>query len=100
LEQTRILSYRPFSLKLGGEVLQELAVRYSFNKKNLYLNVGDVNCCMTLELKEHNKAITDYIRYDAFNSNILSIELTFYLPLGLLLLFFIFLIVFKKNICT
>jgi hypothetical protein len=67
LEQTRLISYRPFSLKLGDQPLQELAVRYSFHKKNLYSNLPNTTC-FQLILKENNEAFSDYIRYEGILS--------------------------------
>ncbi|CAN5739611.1 hypothetical protein BH10BAC2_BH10BAC2_35310 [soil metagenome] len=88
-EKTRSLSSRPLSLKLGDQPLQELAVRYSFHKKNLYVS-NAYSSCVQLFLKENNKAFADYIRQEGFYQNLRSIELSFYLPLGLLLLFLYF----------
>ena len=85
-ERTRLITVRPFSLKLGDQSLQELAVRYSFSQKNLYLNVRYAPC-MRLVLKENNRAFADYVRSMVFWQNLQSIQLSFYLPLGFLLLF-------------
>jgi sensor histidine kinase YesM len=95
-EQTRVIDYWPFSVKLGNQAIQELAVRYSFHHKNMYIHVGDAHC-MQLVLYEHNKAFTDYIRHAGFYENIRSIQLSFYLPLGFLLLFFYFSYRLKKE---
>ncbi|CAN5739574.1 hypothetical protein BH10BAC2_BH10BAC2_35300 [soil metagenome] len=89
LEQTRLISYRPFSLKLGDQPLQELAVRYSFHKRNMYTNLPNTTC-FQLVLKENNEAFSDYTRYEGFYRNLRSIKLSFYLPLGFLLLFLYF----------
>ena len=85
-EQTRVITNRPFSLKLGDQPLQELAIRYSYHRKNLYLNIRRA-FCMQLILKENNNAFADYIRSEGFLQNLRSIQLSFYLPLGFLLLF-------------
>ena len=85
-ERTRVITVRPFSLKLGDQSLQEMAVRYSFHHKNLYLNIRK-EPCMRLVLKENNQAFADYIRSMGFWQNLQSIQLSFYLPLGFLLLF-------------
>ena len=95
-EQTKVIEYRPFSLKLGNKPLQELAVRYSFNKQNLYVHMGSTNC-MQVILYGINQAFTDYIRYAGFYENMQSIQLSFYLPLGFLLLFFYFSYRLKKE---
>ena len=89
VEQTMIVAFRPLSLKLGNKPIQELAVRYSFNKKNLYTAIGPVPC-MLVVLKENNKAFADYLRQEGFYQNLRSIQLSFYLPLGFLLLFLFF----------
>src|SRR4030095_9745034 len=85
-EQTIIVSFRPLSLKLGNKPLQELAVRYSFHKKNLYTAIVRVPC-MQMDLKENNKAFADYIQSEGVYQTLRSIQLSFYLPLGFLLLF-------------
>ena len=85
-EQTRFIMIRPFSLKLGDQALQELAIRYSFHRKNLYLNLRKASC-MGLILKENNKAFADYLRHEGFQQNLRAIQMSFYLPLGFLLLF-------------
>ena len=85
-ERTRFIIRRPFSLKLGDQSLQELAIRYSFHQKNPYLNIL-WSPCMKLVLKENNKAFADYIRSEGLLQNLRSLELSFYLPLGFLLLF-------------
>jgi sensor histidine kinase YesM len=88
-EQTKVIEYRPFSMKFGNKPVQQLAIRYSFNKKNLYVHMGSTNC-MQLILYGNNQAFTDYIRYTGSHENMRAIQLSFYLPLGFLLLFFYF----------
>ena len=95
-EQTRFITGRPFSLKLGNQVLQELAIRYSFHRKNLYLNIRR-SACIRLILKENNQAFTDYLRQEGFWQNLRSIQLSFYLPLGFLLLFLYYSYRLKKE---
>ena len=85
-EQTRFITGRPFSLKLGRQPLQEIIIRYSFHRKNLYINIR-VASCMQLILKDNNQAFADYLSHDGFYQNLRSIQLSFYLPLGFLLLF-------------
>ena len=97
VEQTMIVAFRPLSLKLGNKPIQELAVRYSFNKKNLYTAIGPVPC-MLVVLKENNKAFADYLRQEGFYQNLRSIQLSFYLPLGFLLLFLFFFLSTPKRI--
>lgn len=86
-EQTRLVSYRPLTFKLGNKPIQELAVRYSFNKKNLHVDLSN-STCVQIILKDNNRAFADYIRYEGLYQNVRSIQLSFYLPLGFLLLFF------------
>ena len=85
-EQTRVVWTRPFSFKLGNQPVQQLAIRYSFHKKNLYVSNQHMPC-LRLAFKGSNKAFSDYIRYEGFHQNLRSIQLSFYLPLGMLLLF-------------
>jgi sensor histidine kinase YesM len=86
-EQTKFVWFRPFSLKLGNQQLQQLAVRYSFHKKNLYINISMTASCMQIELKDNNQALTDFLRTDRLTQNVRAIQLTFYLPLAFLMLF-------------
>ena len=86
-EQTKFVRFRPFSLKLGNQQLQQLAVRYSFHKKNLYINPGMIRPCMQIELKDNNQALTDFLRTNRLSQNVKAILLTFYLPLAFLMLF-------------
>ena len=86
-EQTRFFSNHLFSFKLGPQRIQEIAVRYSFNKKNFYLKFSNDRPIIQLELKESNEALADHIKKDEFDSRLRSIQSSFYLPLGFLLLF-------------
>jgi len=86
-ERTRFFDNHLFSLKLGSQTTQVFAVRYSFNKKNFYLKFANDRPIILLELKESNEALADHIKDDEFDSNLRSIQSSFYLPLGFLLLF-------------
>ena len=86
-EQTRFFSNHLFSFKLGPQRVQKIAVRYSFNKKNFYLKFGNDRPIIQLKLKESNEALADHIKEDEFDSRLRSIQSSFYLPLGFLLLF-------------
>jgi sensor histidine kinase YesM len=86
VEKTIVVWSRPFSLKLGNQAIQELAIRYSFHRKNLYTD-NQLTPPVQLILKESNQAFTDYMRNQSFHQNLRSIQLSFYLPLGILLLF-------------
>ncbi|MEO5582330.1 MAG: ATP-binding protein [Saprospiraceae bacterium] len=97
LERTRFLFYHPFSLRLGTQPMQDLAVRYSFNKKNLYTNINGAPPCLELILKENSKAFTDFTRHNGLYQNFRSIQLSFYLPLGFLILFLYFSYRLKKE---
>ena len=87
LEETRYVAYRPFSFKLGNTSAQELTVRLSYNKKNLYLEIVN-SACLQIILTESNQAFIDYTRHQALYQNIRMIQVSLYLPLGLLLFFF------------
>ena len=86
-EQTRFFSNHLFSVKLGPQPVQEIAVRYSFNKKNFYLKFTNARPIIRLKLRESNAALADHIKEDEFDSKLRSIQSSFYLPLGFLLLF-------------
>ncbi len=89
-EQTRFFFDRPFSLKLDQQTSHVIAIRYSFNKENLYLRFTNTRPCMRLILNTNNQAFTDYIEREGFYSTLRSIQVSFYLPLGFLLLFLYF----------
>ena len=86
-EKTRFFSNHLFSFKLGPQQVQKIAVRYSFNKKNFYLKFTNARPIIQLELKESNEALADHIKEDELDSTLRSIQSSFYLPLGFLLLF-------------
>lgn len=95
-EQTRIISRLPLSLKFGSQPTQQLAIRYSFHKKNVYMNFANTPS-LQLILKENNQAFIDYTKQDGFYRNIWSIHLSLYLPLGLLFLFLYYSYRFQKE---
>ncbi len=86
-EKTDYFLNHLLSLKLGQQQNQIIAIRYSFNKKNLYLKFTNARPVVHIVLKETNKAFSDHIKNDNFESTLRSIQLSFYLPLGFLLLF-------------
>jgi signal transduction histidine kinase len=85
-EQTNLFFGRPFSLKLGNDSIQCIAIRYSLNPRNLYINFGN-HPYMKVVLKDINIAFTDYNKVEGGYRIRNSIQLSIYLPLGLLLLF-------------
>ena len=89
-EQTRFFSNQLLSLKLNNQVSQIIAVRHSFNKKNLYLKFTSHRPIIQIVLKEINQAFADHIKDNSFDSTLRSIQVSFYLPLGFLLLFLFF----------
>ena len=86
-EQTRFIPDHLLSLKLGPQTTQVFAVRYSFNKQNFYLKFTNERPVLSIQLKESNQALVDHIKDDEFDSTLRSIQSSFYLPLGFLLLF-------------
>lgn len=96
-EQTRILRNRPFSLNLGDQTIQTLAIRFSHNKNNLYVNFGSPVSCMRVVLKEIDTAFNYYIKEEGFYSTLRSIQMSLYFPLGILLFFFYFSIQRQKE---
>jgi two-component system NtrC family sensor kinase len=94
-EETRFLFEQPYSLKLANDSVQTLAVRYSFNKRNLYLNYGTP--ILKLDLHTINQGFKDYKTGQGFLAILSTIQLVFFVPLGLLLLFLYFSFPMKKE---
>jgi two-component system NtrC family sensor kinase len=86
-ERTHQLFAHLISAKLAHQSSQILAVRYSFNTKNLYLKFVNIPKCMSIVVKDVNQAFTDNTRGEGTLSILRSIQLSFYLPLGVLILF-------------
>jgi signal transduction histidine kinase len=89
-EKTRYITNQVLKLHLGNQSAQTIAVRYSFNKKNIYLKFSFARPIVQLRIKDINQAFEDRIKTDNFDSTLRSIEVSFYLPLGFLLLFLFF----------
>ncbi len=87
VERTRSFFALPIALKLADQSTQVLAVRYSFNKKNLYLKFTNIPPCLSIVVKDVNQTFTDNSKGEGFLSILRSIQLSFYLPLGVLILF-------------
>ena len=62
-EQTRFFLNRLLTLKLGKVSSQTLAIRYSFNKRNLYLKFTTARSLVRLVLKETNQAVASRISW-------------------------------------
>jgi len=86
-EETRFFTNHLLTLKLGRQTAQVIAVRYSFNRRNLYLKFTFARPVFRVVLKESNQAFDDHIKEDGFESTLRSIRVSFYLPLGFLLVF-------------
>jgi len=86
-ELTRFFVNQLYSLKLGKNSSQTIAIRYSFNKKNLYLKFSFKRPLVRIILKNNNQAFIDHIKEDSFESTLRTIQVSFYLPLGFLLFF-------------
>src|SRR6187551_3271131 len=71
-EQTCLFFNRPFSLKLGDHSIQTLAIRYSLNPQNRYINSGQPS--MEVVLKDINRAFIDYINVQGGYQNRRSIQ--------------------------
>ena len=86
-EKTDYFLNHLLSLNLGQQPSQVIAVRYSFNKRNLYLKFTNARPVIHIVVKDTNRAFSDHNKNDSFESTLRSIQLSFYLPLGFLLLF-------------
>ena len=89
-EQTLFFQNRLLSLKLGKGSFQTLVIRYSFNKRNLYLKFTTPKPLVRVILKETNKAYADRIKEGDLNTTLRSVQSSFYLTLVFLLLFLFF----------
>ena len=86
-EQTQYFNNKLLSLILDRQSKQVLAIRYSFHKRNLYLKFANKRPVVGIVLKEINKAFADHLKDNSFESTLRAIQVSFYLPLGFLLLF-------------
>lgn len=86
-EITRFFTNNLLSLTFDTTASQVLAVRYSFHKQNLYIKFANKRPILKIELKEINQGITEIIKENNFESTLRTIQVSFYLPLGFLLLF-------------
>lgn len=89
-ERTRYFTDNLLSLILGDQPVQTIAVRHSFNKKNLYLKFSNPKPIVKIVLKEINQGFSDHIKDTSFDSTLRTLQVSFYLPLGFLLLFLFF----------
>ena len=89
-EQTFVTDNKPLAIKFDDQSTQVVAVRYSFNRKNLLINYLAPNPCLLLRLNNTNEA---FVRYDSdheANAVELSVITTLYLLLGVMSLFLYF----------
>jgi len=86
-EVTRFFTNNLLSLTFDSSARQVIAVRYSFHKKNLYVKFANKRPILKIEFKEINQGIMENIRENNFESTLRTIQVSFYLPLGFLLLF-------------
>ena len=86
-EETRFFTNQLLSLKLGKQAHQVLAIRHSFNKRNLYLKFTFERPVVKIVLKRIDRAFSDHIKDNDFDATLRSIQVSFYLPLGFLLVF-------------
>jgi signal transduction histidine kinase len=86
-EKTRFFTTNLLSLPFDTASVQLIAVRYSFHKKNMYIKFATKRPLIKIELKEINEGITENVKENNFESTLRTIQVSFYLPLGFLLLF-------------
>lgn len=86
-ETTRFFSNKLLSLTFGPEPEQVIAIRYSFHKRNLYVKFANARPVTRIVLKEINQGFADHLKENSFDSTLRAIQVSFYLPLGFLLLF-------------
>lgn len=86
-EKTSYFTNKLLSLTFGNSPRQVLAIRYSFSKKNLYLKFANARPVIKFVIKELNQGFADHLKANNFEATLRAIKLSFYLPLGFLLLF-------------
>jgi signal transduction histidine kinase len=89
-EQTQVTDNKPISIRFDSQATQVIAVRYSFNNKNIFINYLAPNLCLRLTLNDTNKAFARFHIDHEANSVELSIITTLYLLLGVMSLFLYF----------
>ncbi len=90
IEQTQVTDNKPISIRFDRQPTQVIAVRYSFNSKNIFINYLAPNLCLRLTLNNTNKAFARYEADHEANFIELSIITTLYLLLGVMSLFLYF----------
>ena len=96
IEKTSRLLNRPFSFRFDPQSVQTLAVRYSFNRKNFYVNYLFSNTCLQIILKDANAGFANYITFSQVDSYIDCLQIALF---GLLALMSLFLYVsFRQQI--
>jgi len=83
-EQTYHLYNAPFALKFDAQASQVLAVRYSFNRRNFYINYFTTNPVVRFTLKPANKAFAEYAQAIRVQFGQLVLMCSLYLVLSLM----------------
>jgi signal transduction histidine kinase len=86
-EQTRFYTNQLLNITFSNQPVQVLAIRHSFHQKNLYLKFIFERPVAKVNLKRIDQAFADHVRDDNFDATLRSIQVSFYLPLGFLLIF-------------
>lgn len=86
-EHTRFFINKLLSLTFDQGQEQVIAIRYSFHRRNLYVKFANARPVTRIVLKEINQGFADHLKENSFDSTLRAIQVSFYLPLGFLLLF-------------
>ena len=86
-EETRYFTNKLLSLRLDSQAIQLMAIRHSFNHENLYLKFTFERPIQKIVLKRIDQGFADHVKDNNFDATLRSIQVSFYLPLGFLLLF-------------
>ena len=89
-EKTQQTYGLPFTVKFDSGPTQIIAVRYSFNRKNFFVNYLAANPCLKLKLNDANRAFAHY--QSDYEGSLLKevVLITLYLLLGAMSLFLYF----------
>ena len=83
-EQTLQMLNLPFAIRFDNQTTQFIAVRYSFNRKNFFINYLNPNPCLKITVNKANEAFANH-QADYERSNVYEpILLPMYLLVGLM----------------
>jgi signal transduction histidine kinase len=96
-EKTQGVFKTAFNFRLGNNENQLLAVRFSYNKNNLYLKPGTIPYCLWTKLYPANENFNQFARFVKQTFIFTGLGLTINLAAAFLTLFFFFAFPYRKE---